>query len=78
MENKVLRCQDCFNRFVFTERQQKHFAENGWADPIRCPNCRAAKRRRESEINYAAIMESCTMRLHSKHGRGFFRKLGHY
>ena len=75
MNDKILRCQDCYREFVFTTGQQKHFSEHGWKDPVRCPNCRAEKKRREAEIDYAALMRGYSMRLHSKPGRGFFRKM---
>lgn len=44
-ENKILVCQDCFRKFIFTVAQQEHFDANGWQVPKRCPNCRAAKKR---------------------------------
>ena len=44
MKDKVIRCQDCCNNFVFTVKQQKSYAERGWTAPIRCPSCRARKR----------------------------------
>ena len=44
MENKIIRCQDCYNKFIFTVRQQEKYAENGWDAPIRCPSCRARKK----------------------------------
>ena len=27
MENKVIRCQDCYNKFIFTVKQQEMYAE---------------------------------------------------
>ncbi len=27
MENKVIRCQDCCNKFIFTVKQQEMYAE---------------------------------------------------
>ncbi len=44
MKNKVIRCQDCYNRFIFTVKQQQIYQEHGWGDPIRCPSCRARKK----------------------------------
>lgn len=77
MENKVLRCQDCYTQFVFTAIQQQKYADNGWADPIRCPRCRDRKKKRWSQYDeYARLMQGATMRIYSCHGRGFFRKLG--
>lgn len=44
MKNKVIKCQDCCTNFIFTTKQQEYFKANGWADPIRCPNCRGHKK----------------------------------
>lgn len=77
MENKVLRCNDCYTQFIFSVHQQQKFAGNGWADPIRCPRCR--EKRKESYIKhaeYASLMQSATARVFSRHGRGFFKKMG--
>ena len=77
MKDKELRCQDCCSHFMFTVAQQKRYAENGWADPIRCPSCRARKK----EIwlaneDYKALMRGDPQRLYSRPGRGLFRRLG--
>lgn len=43
--DKQLTCVDCNAGFVFTEGQQKFFAEKGFTnDPKRCDACRAAKK----------------------------------
>ena len=77
MENKVIRCQDCYTQFIFTVNQQQKYAGNGWADPIRCPHCRERKKERwNTYVEYAGLMSGATMRAHSRHGRGFFRKMG--
>ena len=76
MKNKILRCQDCCGNFVFTEKQQERYAECGWADPIRCPSCRARKKEiRQINEEYRMLMSGGPMRLFSRHGRGFFRKI---
>lgn len=72
---KTLVCQDCCRKFIFTERQKEHFSANGWAAPKRCPNCRAAKKERAARAEIYALMRGGDMRLHSRHGRGFFAKL---
>lgn len=74
-ENKILVCQDCCRKFVFTTVQQEHFEANGWPAPKRCPNCRAAKKERAARAEIYALMRGGDMRLHSRHGRGFFAKL---
>ena len=77
MENKVIRCQDCYNKFIFTVKQQQMYAEKGWSDPIRCPSCRARKKGIWATTeDYKKMMQGATMRMYSRHGRGFFRKLG--
>lgn len=77
MENKIIRCQDCYNKFVFTVKQQQMYLEKGWQAPIRCPSCRARKKEIwAANEEYNAIMGKCVMRKFSRHGRGYFRKLG--
>lgn len=44
MESMQLTCQDCGNSFEFTAEEQKFFAEKGFENPKRCPQCRAAKK----------------------------------
>ena len=44
MESKQLTCQDCGNPFEFSAEDQQFFAQKGYSDPIRCPNCRKAKK----------------------------------
>lgn len=77
MKDKVVRCQDCCNNFVFTVKQQESYAERGWTAPIRCPSCRARKKEIwQTNEEYKKLMAGGPMRLHSRHGRGFFKKLG--
>ena len=45
MADKTLVCKDCGNEFVFTEGEQAFYAEKGFTnDPVRCPECRKAKK----------------------------------
>ena len=58
MRDKIIRCQDCYNKFIFTVKQQQLYQPRGWQAPIRCPSCRARKK----EIwltneNYKAVSE---------------------
>ena len=77
MKDKVLRCQDCCNRFVFTVKQQQSYKDRGWTDPIRCPSCRARKKEIwQTNEDYKALMRGGVMRLYSRHGRGFFKRQG--
>lgn len=43
--DKVLTCKDCGKEFVFSEREQDFYKEKGFEnDPVRCPDCRKAKK----------------------------------
>jgi CxxC-x17-CxxC domain-containing protein len=45
LADKVLTCRDCGQEFVFTESEQRFFAEKGFSnEPGRCPECRRARR----------------------------------
>lgn len=39
-QDKELECKECGQMFVFTSGEQVFFAEKGFGDPIRCPECR--------------------------------------
>jgi CxxC-x17-CxxC domain-containing protein len=44
-EDKTLTCRDCGSEFVFTEGEQKFYAEKGLMNtPSRCPACRQARK----------------------------------
>jgi hypothetical protein len=40
----TLDCRDCEEGFPFSGEDQERFAENGWSHPIRCPDCRQARK----------------------------------
>ncbi len=43
--DKVLRCRECSNEFVFTAGEQEFFSMKGLLnEPGRCPTCRAQRR----------------------------------
>ncbi len=44
MADKTLICRDCGNTFTFTEGEQDFYSQRGYSDPVRCPDCRAAKK----------------------------------
>lgn len=46
MENKTLKCKDCGKEFEFTVGEQKFFEEKGFGEPVRCRECRNAKKAR--------------------------------
>jgi hypothetical protein len=44
--DKMLKCLDCKNEFVFDEGEQKFFETKGFTPPKRCPTCRKKVRGR--------------------------------
>jgi N-acetylglutamate synthase-like GNAT family acetyltransferase len=50
MSDQTLQCKerDCGQEFVFTEGEQKFFADKGFTPPSRCKMCRQ-KRKAEKE-----------------------------
>lgn len=44
MADKTLTCRDCGTTFTFTEGEQDFYAQKGYSEPARCPDCRAAKK----------------------------------
>ena len=49
MENIKLICKDCGKEFDFTVGEQRFYEEKGFAQPIRCKECRDAKKARNLE-----------------------------
>jgi hypothetical protein len=43
-EDKTLQCCDCEGDFIFSGGDQAFFARNDFAAPVRCADCRAAKK----------------------------------
>lgn len=48
-ENQTLNCRACGAEFVYTVSEQKFFEGKGFGAPIRCQNCRDAKKARNVE-----------------------------
>src|SRR3954454_11199523 len=44
MADKTLTCRDCGTQFTFTEGEQDFYSQKGYSEPMRCPDCRAAKK----------------------------------
>ena len=44
MQDKTLTCSDCGQQFTFTASEQEFFAQKGFNEPSRCPDCRAARK----------------------------------
>ncbi len=48
-EDRELVCADCGATFVFTSAEQEKYAEKQYAEPKRCPACRAARRAKRKQ-----------------------------
>ena len=45
MEDKKIVCKDCGKEFIFTVGEQEFYKEKGFEnDPVRCPDCRRARK----------------------------------
>lgn len=57
-EDRTLECRDCGAEYVFSIGEQEFFQERGLVnDPVRCPSCRATRRRTKAGVGeYAQIM----------------------
>ncbi|NLZ25308.1 MAG: cytochrome C551 [Clostridiales bacterium] len=52
MPDKTIICKDCGASFVFTEGEQQFYKEKGFEnEPVRCPQCRKAKKQRNNNFN---------------------------
>ena len=60
-QDKTLVCRDCGQEFVFTAGEQEFFAEKGFLnDPVRCRECRAAKKNAHREkVSYRTVCAKC-------------------
>lgn len=46
MADKTIVCKDCGKKFIFTENEQKFYAEKGFENnPVRCLECRKARKK---------------------------------
>ena len=52
MADKTLTCRDCGTTFTFTEGEQDFYAQKGYSEPGRCPDCRAAKKANRNSGGY--------------------------
>lgn len=47
MQDKIITCRDCGTEFTFTVAEQEFYQEKGFEnDPVRCKDCRIAKKNR--------------------------------
>ena len=52
MEDKKIICKDCGKEFIFTVGEQEFFKEKGFEnDPVRCPDCRRARKAQKMNNN---------------------------
>lgn len=64
-QDETLKCKDCGEEFVFSAEEQELFAERGYENkPVRCPDCRNARRaernsRRPAREMYDAVCYEC-------------------
>jgi ssDNA-binding Zn-finger/Zn-ribbon topoisomerase 1 len=53
MEDRTLVCKDCGKEFVFTVGEQEFYKEKGFDnDPVRCPECRKARKQQRNNRNF--------------------------
>ena len=53
MADKTLKCKDCGREFLFTEGEQQFHKEMGFSnEPVRCPDCRRARKQQRNDRNY--------------------------
>lgn len=67
MADKTLTCRDCGTTFTFTEGEQDFYAQKGYSEPTRCPDCRAAKKAARQSGGYGDSYGSSS---YSSGGRG--------
>ena len=49
MEDKTIVCKDCGKEFIFTVGEQEFYKEKGFEnDPVRCPECRRARKQQRN------------------------------
>lgn len=44
---KTVACRDCKTDFLFSEKDQAFFTQQGFVEPVRCTSCRAAKKAKQ-------------------------------
>ena len=53
MEDKTLTCRDCGSEFIFSVGEQEFYKEKGFDnDPVRCPECRKARKAQRNNRNF--------------------------
>ena len=53
MEDRTLVCKDCGKEFIFTVGEQEFYKEKGFDnDPVRCPDCRRARKQQRNNRSF--------------------------
>lgn len=53
MPDKTLNCKDCGVEFIFSEGEQAFYVEKGFTnEPLRCPDCRRARKQQRNNERY--------------------------
>lgn len=47
-QDKTIICKDCGKEFVFTAEEQAFYAERNFVDPVRCKECRQARKQNQN------------------------------
>lgn len=52
LKDETIVCKDCGKEFIFTVGEQQFYAEKGFENkPVRCKECRMAKKAKMNEKN---------------------------
>jgi CxxC-x17-CxxC domain-containing protein len=73
-----LTCRDCGNSFTFTEGEQVFYAQKGFTEPTRCPDCRAAKKAARNNPGYSQSYSGGNGGYGSGSGYGNYGNYGNY
>lgn len=50
MEGIKIKCKDCGDIFIFTQKDQKFYEEHQFVPPKRCKNCRDKRKKERGDI----------------------------
>ena len=50
-KDKTIVCKDCGKSFVFNADEQNFYAEKGYSEPVRCKDCRTARKNTTAQSN---------------------------
>jgi CxxC-x17-CxxC domain-containing protein len=56
VQDKIIKCRDCGQEFVFTTGEQDFYAQKGFSEPVRCFSCRAARKASRGEGGLTAFV----------------------